>query len=90
MWTSAAVPLSCAPIGQGIAFAFVHATMRVRLTRKFADEIDGIDLKGHEVGDVLDLPEPQAHLILAEEWAMPERRAAERPRETPVPESRAS
>src|SRR5688500_40334 len=30
--------------------------MRVRLTRKLADRLDGIDVKNHHVGDVLDLP----------------------------------
>ncbi len=53
--------------------------MRVRLTRKLADQIDGVDLEGHQVGDVLDLPSPEARLLLAEAWAAPERRASERP-----------
>ena len=57
--------------------------MRVRLTRKLAEEIDGVDLKDRQVGDVLDLHEEEAHLLLAEEWAMPERRAADRPRHAP-------
>ena len=45
--------------------------MRVRLTRKFADQIDGVDLEGYRVGDVLDLPPKEARLLLAEEWARP-------------------
>jgi hypothetical protein len=57
--------------------------MRVRLTRKFADQIDGVDLTGFQVGDVLDLPPSEARLLLAEEWAVPERRASERPRQHP-------
>jgi hypothetical protein len=52
--------------------------MRVFLTRKLAEEIDGISLKGRQVGDVLDLPPNEAHLLLVEEWAMPERRAQPR------------
>ena len=48
--------------------------MRVRLTRKLADEIDGVDLSHNTVGEVVDLPEPQARLLMAEEWAMAERR----------------
>lgn len=56
-------------------------SMRVRLTRKFADQIDGVDLEGFRVGDVLDLPPLQARLLLAEEWAVPERRASARPRQ---------
>jgi hypothetical protein len=52
--------------------------MRVRLTRKLAEMIDGIDLTGHDVGDVLDLPETKARLLLAEQWAFIERRAGDR------------
>ena len=48
--------------------------MRVRLTRKLAQEIDGIDLSGHAVGDVIDLPASDANLLMAEEWAFLERR----------------
>jgi hypothetical protein len=44
--------------------------MRVRLTRKFAECIDGVDLQGHTVGDVLELPASDARLLVAEEWAM--------------------
>jgi len=43
--------------------------MRVRLTRKLADRIDGVDLRGCVVGDVLELPRAQASLLIAEEWA---------------------
>lgn len=48
--------------------------MKVRLTRKYAERIDGIDLKGREPGDLLELPTGEARLLLAEEWAIPERR----------------
>jgi hypothetical protein len=41
--------------------------MRVRLTRKLSDRIDGV----RRVGQVLDLPLAQAHLLLAEQWAVP-------------------
>jgi hypothetical protein len=34
--------------------------MRVRLTRKLADRIGGVDLTGYQVDDVLDLPSPDA------------------------------
>jgi hypothetical protein len=54
--------------------------MRVRLTRKLAGKIDGVDLQGFQVDDVLDLPSQQARLLLAEDWAVPERRASDRPR----------
>ena len=48
--------------------------MKVRLTRKHADRIDGVDLRGREPGDLLDLPTHDARLLLAEQWAIPERR----------------
>jgi len=46
--------------------------MRVRLTRKLAECIDGVDLAGHTVGDVLDLMDRDALCLLAEGWAVPE------------------
>jgi hypothetical protein len=48
--------------------------MKVRLTKKHAECIDGVDLRGHEPGDLLDLPVKSARLLLAEEWAVRERR----------------
>lgn len=44
--------------------------MRVRLTRKLADCLDGVDLSRYAVGDVLDLPKWEAHLLIAEGWAV--------------------
>lgn len=46
--------------------------MRVRLVRKLADYLDGIDLSAYEEGDVLDLPRREAELLIAEGWAMRE------------------
>jgi hypothetical protein len=43
--------------------------MRIRLTRKFAELIDGIDLSRRRVGDVIDLPVHQARTLIAEGWA---------------------
>ena len=47
--------------------------MRVRLVRKHSERIHGISLEGRAPGDVLDLPPTQAPLIIAEQWAVPER-----------------
>jgi hypothetical protein len=58
--------------------------------RKFANQIDGIDLKGQQVGAVLDLPELEARLLLAEEWAIAERRTTDRPLQVPTNEASAS
>jgi hypothetical protein len=57
--------------------------MRVRLTRRFADQIDGVNLAGCEVGDLLDLPPAETRLLLAEEWAVPDSEASARPRHRP-------
>jgi hypothetical protein len=45
--------------------------MQVRLTRKLAETIDGVDLSRRVVGDVLDLPQREAQMLLAEGWASP-------------------
>ena len=49
--------------------------MQVRLTKKLAEAIDGIDLSDHRVGDVVDLPKHDAEILLAEGWASPVERA---------------
>ncbi len=43
--------------------------MRIRLTRKLAPYLDGIDVSACHEGDVLDLPWRQAELLIAESWA---------------------
>ena len=48
--------------------------VKVRLVRKLAMMVDGVDLSNHETGDVLDLPEPKGRLLIAEGWAVEERR----------------
>jgi hypothetical protein len=48
--------------------------MHVRLKRKLAEKIDGIDLSNQEVGDVFELPERKAQMLVAEGWAVLERR----------------
>jgi hypothetical protein len=51
--------------------------MKVRLTRKLAEHIDGVDLTRHEVGETLDVPLTEAMLLIAERWAMPARRESD-------------
>lgn len=54
--------------------------MRVRLRKKFAEMIDGIDLTRHKVGDYLLLRVEEAALLIAEGWAeLAERRRVPRP-----------
>jgi hypothetical protein len=58
--------------------------MRIRLTRKLADCLDGVDLSHFSVGDVLDLPRREAHLLIAEGWALPSEGTGERQPCTPT------
>jgi len=51
--------------------------MQVRLIRKFAECLNGVDLSHYHVGDVLDLPSREAELLIAEGWAL--RSVADRP-----------
>lgn len=46
--------------------------MRVRLIRKLAEQIDGVDLTGRAVGDVLDIPDREALMLVSEGWATAE------------------
>ena len=43
----------------------------VRLTRKYAEALNGVDLSGHDVGDRLPLPPRDARLLIADGWAAP-------------------
>lgn len=43
----------------------------VRLTHKYAETIDGIDLSRREVGERLPLPARDARMLIAEGWAEP-------------------
>jgi hypothetical protein len=44
--------------------------MRVRLVRKLADVLDGIDVSAHSSGDILELSRRDAELLIAERWAV--------------------
>jgi hypothetical protein len=46
-----------------------NSEMKVRLTKKLAEMLDGVDLSRRRVGDVMDLPDSEARLIVAEQWA---------------------
>jgi hypothetical protein len=45
--------------------------MLVRLTKKLADVVNDVDLSSWAEGDVIDLPEAQAQMLIAERWAEP-------------------
>ena len=43
--------------------------MRIRLTRKFAPFLNGLDLSRINVGDIVFLPERDAVMLIREGWA---------------------
>jgi hypothetical protein len=43
--------------------------MLVRLIAKLAERVNGVDLSLYQEGDVIDLPERDARMLLAERWA---------------------
>ena len=49
------------------------------MVRKLAEEIDGVDLRGHHVDEVFEASPKDARLLMAEEWAIAERRSADLP-----------
>ena len=48
--------------------------MKVVLTKKLAEYMDGVDVRGCDVGSVLDLAPLEARALVAEQWAIPDRR----------------
>src|SRR4051812_26043934 len=46
-------------------------TTRVRLTKKLASILDGVDVSMLNVGEILELPDSSAALLVAEKWAEP-------------------
>ena len=59
---------------RALALLRIDGKMRVRLTRKLADEVDGIDLSHDHVGDIIDLSMREAGTLIAEGWAERDRR----------------
>lgn len=52
-----------------MAQRIARKTTRVRLTRKLAHILNGIDFSSINVGDILELPESAAAMMIAERWA---------------------
>jgi hypothetical protein len=48
--------------------------VKVVLLQKLADWMDGVDVSTCAVGDLLDVPEKNAAALIAEQWAVPDRR----------------
>jgi hypothetical protein len=64
-------------------------SMRVRLIKKFAEMIDGIDLRRFEPGDILELERCEARLLMLEGWAVPEKGMVRRRHASAVSHTRA-
>jgi muconolactone delta-isomerase len=47
-----------------------YYVMRVRLVRKLADILDGIDVSAYKSGDIVNLSPHDAELLIAEQWAV--------------------
>jgi hypothetical protein len=47
----------------------LRSTMRIKLIRKLAPCLNGVDVSKLQVGDEVDLPERSASLLLADGWA---------------------
>lgn len=56
------------------------ADMWVRLTRRLATCIDGVDLSTHQIGDVFEVSRHDGELLIAEAWAVNLRRRPAEPR----------
>jgi hypothetical protein len=50
--------------------------MKVVLVRKLADVIDGVDVSAYSAGDLVDLNPSDAGLLIAEQWAILDRRTS--------------
>jgi hypothetical protein len=49
----------------------MNLSMLIRLTKKLAAVMNGVDVSTVNVGDVLELPEAAARMMIDEEWAVP-------------------
>jgi hypothetical protein len=43
--------------------------VRVRLTKKLAAMLNGVDVSSLNVGDMIELPDSAARMLVAEQWA---------------------
>jgi len=49
--------------------------MRIRLTKKFANVLNGVDLTQARVGRLMTVPDRDGEMLIAEGWAVPHFRA---------------
>ena len=65
--------------------------MKVRLTRKLAESIDGVDLSHKRVGRIINVGRHDAQLLIAEGWGAPADTVGERTSDSggePTPHAR--
>jgi hypothetical protein len=60
-----------------------HPVVKIRLNRKLADILNGIDVRRVKAGEELDLSAHDAELLVAEGWASYVERADDKPRRKP-------
>ena len=51
--------------------ASINVVTRIRLTRKLAAVVNGVDLSARKVGDIIELSDALARMMIAERWAEP-------------------
>ena len=51
--------------------ASINVVARIRLTRKLAAVVNGVDLSSRKVGDIIELSDSLARMMIAERWAEP-------------------
>ena len=54
----------------------MNCVLRIRLIKKLAAALNGVDISALRVGDVIELPESTARMMIAEGWAEPEAASA--------------
>jgi hypothetical protein len=70
--------------------------LKIRLTRKFSNVINGVDLSKVRAGETIDLSDHDAEMLMAEGWAemagptAPRAEAHEKPRKSSRPRTKNS
>jgi len=59
--------------------------LRIHLTKKLAAVLNGLDISALRVGDVIELPDSAARMMIAEGWAEPEAAPAHTSLGPPIP-----
>jgi hypothetical protein len=59
---------SCGRAG-GETLAHRCISVLIRLTKKLAEMLNGVDLRAFAVGQLIDSPDPVARMLIAEQWA---------------------